>query len=117
MYKSILFSFLLTLNSTVLLANPMQPDPVINQSQSSTKTTVVPKPVIRWPSLDSIIIVGELRKAVFNRTTEIEIGNTISGYQLVAIEKDYVVLQRGKNTKRINLNTIGAVSITPSVEE
>ena len=99
------------------LANPMRPDPINSTPSNTTVAPTVVKQTIKWPRLDGVVIIGDYRKAIFNQTNEVLLGESIAGYQLVDVEKDYVVLKRGSTIKKINLTTTGALSITPSVEE
>ena len=117
MCKPHLFGAIIILCFGSALGNPMRPDPISAPTVTKSVAPAVVKQTYRWPTLDNIIIIGDLRKAIFNRSSEVKLGETITGYQLVQVEKDYVILQRGTTTKRINLTTIGAISITPTVEE
>ena len=116
MFRLVPFVFLVLMSSG-LMANPMQPDRL--QPAPVSTTNITPKPVatIRWPRLNSIVIIGDYRKAIFNNDLEIALGDTQAGYQLIQVEKDHVVLQRAGKRQRINLPTTGATIITPAVEE
>ncbi len=105
---------LVAFSLTLANANPMQPDNYRKPAVSTTKkVSAAPK----LPTLTNILIIGDYQLATFNDKTELTLGETISGYQLVEIQPTYVVvLQNNKQTK-LELKTTGALAITPAKEE
>ncbi len=112
-----LISLLLTLFVVSLVqANPLQPDsfkPPKTTSQSSTQTTSTP----RLPRLQSIVIVGDVKKAIFNGSREVEEGSSISGYQVVEVTANAVTLARGNTRRTLYLKTTGTFNLSPAEEE
>jgi hypothetical protein len=114
MFKCVLFTVAIAYSS-LLAANPMRPD---SASQSVTRTTQS-KAVssYRYPRLDTIIIIGELKKAVFNGNKEVKEGETISGFKVGNIASDSVTLIRGNKKKTLYLSSQGEFRLSPAKEE
>lgn len=116
-----MFRFIASLTSTLLLTtvasgNPMQPD-------RGTSTPTQPKASISRPSLpalprlSSIVIIGDLRKAVFNTDQEIALGESINGYRLINLDNQTATLQRGSVTRTLTITTPGEFTLLPVNEE
>lgn len=94
-------------------ANPMQPDSYRVTAKPVVKVTPEPK----TPTLSSILIIGNVRAAIFSNGEEKKVGDTITGYTVKTIEPTFVVLQRGSKEKTLALSTAGELVITPAKEE
>lgn len=94
--------------SPAIDANPMQPD---NQPPPTVKSER------KLPSLTAIVMVGDVKKAVFNGNREVSLGDLINGYRLVLVEPSYVVLRGSNGQKKIILKTAGAFVLSAAAEE
>ncbi len=111
------FTVLLLLVFQCVSANPMQPDNITATKPATSTNKPIAAKTVRWPALSSVIIIGEYRKAIFSNTWELNLGESRSGFKLISVEADHVVLQYGNTRKQINLSTLGETKITPVVEE
>ncbi|TCS43182.1 hypothetical protein [Reinekea marinisedimentorum] len=110
---SVLTALILGLCSATAFANPMQPD----NYQITVKPVVKAAPVPKAPELTSILIIGNIRTAIFSNGEEKKIGETIAGYTVKTIEPTYVVLLRAGKEKTLALSTAGELVIQPANEE
>jgi hypothetical protein len=98
-----------------LQANPLRPDNLVSAPKNVTKTTTVQaKPITL--TLSSISITGELRYAQINNQL-LAINDLISGYRVVKIESNSVLLIKGSAEKLLYLNAPGSFKIVPSTED
>lgn len=97
-------------------ANPMRPDPT-GSAPVQPETTVTRKAPPALPRLDAIIIIGDLRKAIFRSDQEITLGESINGYRLIDLDPESVTLQRGSVTRKLTLTTPGEFTMVPADEE
>lgn len=118
MYRALTILLALMLASPLLTANPMQPDPV---NSPPAPEPVVDEPVRpkapALPQLEGIVIMGPLRKAIFNGAREVRVGERINGYQLIDVSASSVTLQRGNQTRILTLTTPGDFTMSPATEE
>ena len=114
MFKPFLVISLTALLSAAL-ANPMQPDRAAPAPAQPVATARAAPPAL--PRLQSIIIIGDLRKAVFLPDQEIALGEQINGYRLVELDSRSVTLQRGSITRTLTITTSGEFTLQPANEE
>lgn len=117
MFKHSALLVMFTAVSAMAIANPMRPDPLVTEVKPivTQKTTVVRAP--RLPVLESIIIIGDYRKAIFQGGQELTVGEQISGYTISVIEAQTVQLKRGSAIRTLSIKTSGDFKITPAKED
>lgn len=114
--KLIALSFTLTLlGASTAIANPMQPDGYVVKPKITVKKAA---PVPKAPGLESILIIGDYRVAVFTNGEEKQTGElTKNGYSVDKIEPGFVVLKRGSKETILTLKNTGELVIKPANEE
>lgn len=114
MYKHTL-TFIVFAVMSLALANPMQPDTADQRPVNNRQSAVYVSP--RYPVLQAIIIVGDLKKAIFKGPQEILEGEKIAGFIVSSITPDSVTLTRGDNKKTLYLKSPGEFKLSPVNED
>jgi hypothetical protein len=115
MSKVQLMSALVLLVAGTALANPLKPDLMGSNNSSHTNTPRVIAP--RYPMLQAVVIIGDLKKAIFDGAREVQEGDRISGYTLTKVTANSVTLSRGNTNKILYLESTGDFHLTPVEEE
>ena len=114
MFRAILFISLSTLLGSAH-GNPMQPDS--STGAATTGTSSQPAAPFRYPVLQTIVIVGDIKKAIFKNAREVTEGGRINGFLIAAINAESVTLVRGNKKKILYLRAPGEFKLSPATEE
>ncbi|WP_320823115.1 hypothetical protein [Reinekea sp.] len=99
----------------IATANPMRPDTERAKASSVPSKTI--RAAVRLPRLTAIVVIGDLRRAIFSGDREQQVGDRIDGFTLVAINSTRVLLKRGGQTTQLTLQSTGEMLIAPAQED